>query len=515
MFSVWRFSIRFLLLVPVLLSPTSLIAVEVAEHSGFRAAVNSITLTEVGNHVDVLADDSLEGREAGTEGGRKAGQYLSDAMEDYGVDPAGENGNYYQPFGAGYRNLLGIIRGRDPELKHEIILVGAHYDHVGYGTSRNSLGPIGRIHNGADDNASGTAGVLEVMEAFSLLAEPPRRSVLFALWDGEEKGLLGSKHFVNCPTVPLDDIAFVFNCDMIGRLRAHRLKVFGARTAGGLRRLVCDANTACDMRLNFVWDVQPNSDHYPFFQHDVPFLMFHTGLHDHYHRPSDDAELINDKGLETVSELLFRVAYQLSESPHTLSFREQSRRESNQTRSKFEQAESPRPVRLGVSWSRKRSGAGLRLTKIKPGSPADQAGLRVGDRLVKFDDQKIKDGEQFRLLVLAADARTEVVVRRDGEPERLTRPVVLRGKAMRTGISWEPDQADPSVVIIKRVVPGSAADQAGLSVADRVYAVDGKGFADGKAFGELVSQRPEPLRMKVEREGRIDQITVPSVLHCQ
>ncbi|MFW6170979.1 MAG: M28 family peptidase, partial [Planctomycetota bacterium] len=384
MCSIQRFSVRGVFLLFFLLGPAPLFSGELAENRAFRTAISSITASELDHHVDVLADDSFEGREAGTHGGRAAGRYLSEVMEDNGIEPAGEDGGYFQLFGDGYRNLLGMIRGRDPKLQHKYIVVSAHYDHVGYGTHQNSFGPIGQIHNGADDNASGTAGVLEVMQAFSILPEPPRCSVLFAFWDGEEKGLLGSKHFVRYPTVPLEDLVMVLNCDMIGRLREGRLEVYGTRTAGGLRRLVCGANIESEMCLDFVWDIQPNSDHYPFFQHDVPFLMFHTGLHDNYHRPGDDAELINYKGVRRVAELLFRVTYELSDSPRLVSFREQARRESNHTRSQFEQAAPPAPARLGVSWSRNDAGPGLQLTQVTSGSPADQGGLRVGDRLLEL-----------------------------------------------------------------------------------------------------------------------------------
>ncbi|MFO7901309.1 MAG: M28 family peptidase [Planctomycetota bacterium] len=508
MCTVRRLSVRGLFLLVFLLGPAPLLSVEHAENRAFRTAINSITTTELGHHVDVLADDSFEGREAGTAGGRAAGRYLCEAMEDDGIEPAGEDGGYFQLFGNGYRNLLGMIRGRDPKLQHKYIVVGAHYDHVGYGTHENSFGPIGQIHNGADDNASGTAGVLEVMQAFSMLPEPPRCSILFAFWDGEEKGLLGSKHFVRYPTVPLEDVVMVLNCDMIGRLRERRLKVHGARTAGGLRRLVCKANTECEMCLDFVWDVQPSSDHSPFFRDDVPFLMFHTGLHDNYHRPSDDAERVNDKGVRRVSELLFRVTHELSESPQRISFREQARRESNHTRSQFEQAASPAPTRLGVSWSRDDAGPGLQLTQVIPGSPADQGGLRVGDRLLEFSGRKIQGGDQFRLVVLAAPPRTYAMVERPGETEPVKVPVNPRGTPVRLGISWKQDAADPSMVILTRVIPGSAADQAGLRVGDRIYAVDGQGFADGKAFGNLARRRPGPLRLKVERDGIIEHMTV-------
>jgi hypothetical protein len=158
-----------------------------AENNAARAALNTITAAELANHVNMLATDAFEGREV---------------LEENHVQPAGEDGGYVQSFGDGYRNILGMIPGRDPKLKHECILIGGHYDHVGFGTSRNSFGPTGSIHNGADDNASGTAGVLEVMQAFTALPEPPRRSVLFAFWDGKGSARLETLDDLSHRAVP-------------------------------------------------------------------------------------------------------------------------------------------------------------------------------------------------------------------------------------------------------------------------------------------------------------------------
>ncbi len=143
--------------------------------------------------------------------------------------PAAAEQGYFQDFDGASRNILGLWEGSDPALKQEVIIVGAHYDHVGYGTPSNSFGPIGRIHNGADDNASGTSGLLEIMEAIVRLEPRPRRTLLFALWDGEEKGLLGSKHWVAQPTLPLERVKLMLNMDMIGRLRDNRLEIGGSR----------------------------------------------------------------------------------------------------------------------------------------------------------------------------------------------------------------------------------------------------------------------------------------------
>ena len=184
-------------------------------------------------------------------------------MQKYGLETAGDGGSYYQVFGKGYRNLLGLLPGTDASLKDEVIVVGAHYDHVGYGSRTDSFGPYGTIHNGADDNASGTSAILEMIEAFDQLEVGPRRSILFCLWDGEEKGLLGSKHWLSAPTLSLENVKFSINLDMIGRLRQEGLSVYGERTAAGLREFLSSANRE-RLKIQFNWDIQPDSDHYPF-----------------------------------------------------------------------------------------------------------------------------------------------------------------------------------------------------------------------------------------------------------
>src|SRR5947208_11154718 len=147
---------------------------QAADRAALATAAASITKDELKTYVDVLADDTLEGRETGSRGARAAANYVFKAFEKLGAAPAGDGGTYFQSFNASSRNVLSIVEGSDPRLKDQTIVIGAHYDHVGYGSSRNSYGPIGYIHNGADDNASGVAGLLEVLDAVKHLSEAPR-----------------------------------------------------------------------------------------------------------------------------------------------------------------------------------------------------------------------------------------------------------------------------------------------------------------------------------------------------
>lgn len=487
------------------------VPIQAADLAAFHAALNSITASELGHHVETLADDRFEGREAGSSGGRAAGEYLLRALEELPIEPAGEGGTYVQPFGAGYRNLLGMLTGRDPKLRHEVIVIGAHYDHVGRGTARNSFGPTGQIHNGADDNASGTAGILELVQAFAALPEPPRRSILFAFWDGEEKGLLGSKKWTSSPTVPLDRVVFAFNADMIGRLRDRRVEVYGSRSAAGLRRMISQQNTEFALNLDFKWGVHADSDHFPFFDHGIPFLMLHTGLHKDYHRPSDDAQWINRAGAQEVTQLLFCLAFELSEADAVPAFRDESRFETNVAQAEFERAMAPVPPRLGLSWGGADTAPGLTVTRVAADSAAATAGLRIGDRVMRFDGCDVTDGEQFQLLVLAAPKRADLVIQRPGDPEPQTLAVELRGDPVRVGIAWDEEADESSAVMLTRVVPGSAADRAGLAPLDRVYAVNGQSFSSGREFGRLVVGTTQPLELLVERNGVLQMhLVLPS-----
>ena len=292
-----------------------------ASNEARQAALSSISADELQAHVDALADDMFEGRKAGSRGGRAAGTYLVTLFEKHGLQPAGDEGSFFQTLQSGYRNILAVMPGSDPELKDQYILIGAHYDHVGYGSRSTSYGPLGFIHNGADDNASGTAAVLELIEAFSMVPQLPRRSIVFALWDGEEQGLKGSKHWVANPTVSLSKICAVINCDMIGRLGEKGVKIYGTRSSQGLRKLISHNNRQYELPLNFTWEMKANSDHWPFFQQNIPVLMFHTGLHDQYRRPADVSCLVQVEGAVKVVSLVHSLVRELADRTERPAFR--------------------------------------------------------------------------------------------------------------------------------------------------------------------------------------------------
>jgi hypothetical protein len=394
-----------------------------AARAGIRAA-------DAGRHVGVLADDSFEGREGGSRGGRAAAAYIVDELEKLDLQPAGDGGTWFQSFGA-LRNILALLPGSDPALAREIVVVGAHYDHVGYGKAANSYGPFGFVHNGADDNASGVAGLLEIVEALAQAEPRPRRPILVAFWDGEEQGLLGSRHFLRARPAAVADARVVFsvNLDMIGRLRGRRLEVYGTRTASGLRaavtRVNSDPTTAAGLSLAFVWTIEDDSDHYPFIEAGVPTVMFHTGLHDQYHRPSDDAHLVNLEGIEPVARLALGFVREIAADPGPPPpFRAESRGESDATKRLLE---SPAPLAPGGP--RGRWGIGSRpdpgepgsavIVRVELGSPAAAAGLLVGDRIVAIEGAGIASHDALLAGLRGADGQVVVDVDRAGTITRL------------------------------------------------------------------------------------------------
>jgi hypothetical protein len=467
------------------------------------AARESIALGQLRRHVLHLADDTFEGREAGSRGGLAAGVYLGREFQRLGLAGGGVNQSYYQPFDAASRNLLGIWEGSDPLLKQEIVLIGAHYDHVGYGSPTNSFGPLGRIHNGADDNASGTAALLELAEAMVMLEPRPKRTLLFVLWDGEEKGLLGSKYWASNPTVPLSRVRMAINMDMVGRLRNNELEVGGSRTARGLRQLVAKHNRQTDLSIDFTWEMKDNSDHYTFFSRRIPILMPFTGLHDDYHRPSDDSDKVNCEGMQLVTRLMFDLVYDVAEMPRLPVFRTASEQETPAMRKSLEQPLPPLPGRLGVSWkSSEDASRGVRLTAVTAGSPAERAGIRVGDRIVRFGNRDVTDGELLKSWVLLAGEVVQITLERGGEPQPIVREVALNGKPVRLGFSWRVDDAEPGNLIVTRTVTGSPAAVAGLLPNDRVFAVGGESFADGVEFLERAAVLRSPIELTMERNGQ-------------
>jgi hypothetical protein len=422
-----------------------------------QEAVDSITASELLAHVQYLSDDERAGREAGTPGGQASGEYIAAQLRELRVPAAGPDREYFQPFGKGYRNVLAMIEGSDPEAANEVIVVGAHYDHVGHG-SRKTEGAAAEIRNGADDNASGVAAALEIAEAMSQLARVPRRSLLFAFWDAEEKGLLGSRHWVTNPTFPVERVAAVINLDMVGRLRDNTLIVWGTASAPGWRELIANHNTSLNLLIDFRPKVLTKSDHYSLFVKGIPALFPTTGIHPQLHRPDDDVKLIDADGMQRVTQLVQRIAYDMADRSDRLSFREAARNELETNPAKKEELPAPRPTdencRFGISCRREESEPNARVVvAVAADTPAALAGLAPADRICAVGDIWVTESLDLGRILADAAGPVPVIVERNGQfltlsldAERGTRkvPDVLDStgdpRAVKEG---PPPQTDP------------------------------------------------------------------------
>lgn len=283
-------------------------------------AAGAITARRVHGHIAHLASDRLRGRATPSPGLDRAARYVAGRYRELGLEPAGEGRSFHQrypvPGTAGGRapNVIALLRGSDPELRRRYVVLSAHLDHLGTGS------PVDgdSIYNGADDNASGTAALLEVARALSLLTESPRRSVLFLHVSGEEEGLVGSRWFVERPTVDLDAVVANLNADMIaGDRRPGALHVIeaGSPSLGSMVEEVSRRHP--ELGLTLSRGPMParrgvlGSDHLSFAARGIPALWLFTGVHECYHRSCDEPDFVDAEKAARVARLLFHVALEI------------------------------------------------------------------------------------------------------------------------------------------------------------------------------------------------------------
>jgi Zn-dependent M28 family amino/carboxypeptidase len=325
------------------------------------------------------------------------------------------------------QNVVALLPGRDSSLRGQFVIVGAHFDHLGRSTE-GALDPDRKntIRRGADDNASGTAAVLEL--ARLLAASPPRRSIIFVAFSGEEMGLLGSEYFASNSPIPLDSSVAMINFDMVGRLREDKLIVYGVATATELPALLDSANMATQrgwrspLRITALGDGYGPSDHSSFYARNIPVLHFFTDLHEDYHRASDVVSKINANGEAHVVEVAENVIRSIADRSTRLTF----------VRSAAPPVAGSREgsdVYLGSIPDMTGGGQGLRLTGIRAGSPAEQAGLVSGDVIVEFAGRAVKDLYDFSdaLYSHKPGDTVSVVVLRNGDRKQFTVRLGRRG----------------------------------------------------------------------------------------
>lgn len=312
-------------------------------------------------------------------------------------------------------NIVGGVEGTDPELKDEYIVVGAHYDHLGWGGDGAMIKDTVAIHNGADDNASGTAGLIELAEWFA--ANPQPRSLIFVAFGAEELGLLGSATFADKPPVPRDQITAMVNMDMIGRMEDNEFVAGGAGTSSIWKDLVSEKASEFGLKPKFDSSGFGSSDHQSFYVKDIPVLFFFTGTHTDYHRPSDDWIWINAEGEVQIAKLIRDVLVDLGRRDERPDFVE-VQQEQHGGRRGF-------AVSLGTIPDYATADIeGMRISGARKGSPAHKAGMKGGDILVKLGDNEIKSIYDYMYALQEAKAGepTEAVVLRGGQ--RITLEVI-------------------------------------------------------------------------------------------
>ena len=353
---------------------------------------NGPSLPRLQRDLMTLTADSMDGRGVGTRGIDLAARYIAERFREVGLAPA-LDGSYFHEFvvradapavahttlgGTVARNVVGIVRGS--EWPGSFVVIGAHYDHLGLG-GMGSLDPdsTGVVHNGADDNASGTAALLEVAR---LVAQArPKRTVVAIAFSGEELGLLGSTSFVKDAPIALDSIYAMINMDMVGRLRGRRLDLFGANSAEELPAILDEVNESFGLELAASGDGYGRSDHSSFYAAGRPVVHFFTGTHEDYHRTTDDWEKLNIEGIDEVARFAADLTLALAARPQPLTYVAAPPRASA--------SGGGYGAYLGSIPDMTESPGGVRLSGVRAGSPAEEAGLAAGDILTRIGDFEI------------------------------------------------------------------------------------------------------------------------------
>lgn len=355
-----------------------------------------LRVKNVRTHIKTLADDRYEGRATGSQGEKAAAEYIAKIFRELELSPFNESVNYFQPFafkhgahGEGALDTAINVVGFLDNKAATTIIIGAHYDHLGTDGQNSSLdaNPQNKIHNGADDNASGVAGLLELARHFTMNNKRENNNFIFAAFSGEELGLLGSKYLADHLPIDLSAINFMINMDMIGRLdpTTKSLLVHGTGTSPVWEPLLKKLATK---EFNIKTDssgVGP-SDHTSFYLKDIPVLHFFTGAHSDYHKPSDDWEKINFEGEVKVLELITDIIESLDQEPK-LAFLK--------TKSNVTTSRSSFKVTLGIMPDYSASGEGLRVDGVTEGRPGAKAGIKTGDVITQIGDFPIKDIQNY------------------------------------------------------------------------------------------------------------------------
>jgi hypothetical protein len=314
------------------------------------------------------------------------------------------------------KNVVAVLEGEGP-LADETIVVGAHYDHLGRGDAGTLAVGSKEIHNGADDNASGTIALLEVARQLAVRDKKLPRRVVFIAFTGEERGLLGSAHYVHQPLFPLDKTVAMLNMDMVGRMKDDELIIYGTGTAKQFDGLVDRLNEPHGFKIKREAGGFGPSDHSSFYALKIPVLHFFTGLHNDYHRPSDDANKLNVPGIRRVSEMVAEAVTAIAEAEERPKYQEAAR----ESLRPGDRPMGDRPYFGSIPNLGGGDEEGYAIQGVTKGSPAERGGLQAGDVIIAVGDNKIGGLPDFdsALRKFKADDKVQVVVKRSGKEVKL------------------------------------------------------------------------------------------------
>ena len=359
-------------------------------------------------HVNYLASEELQGRGVGSEGLNKSADYIKSQFEKAGLQAGGDKGSYYQHFTVpgkdgkevSVKNVIGILPGNKPEWDEESVIICAHYDHLGLGWPDVRKGNEGKIHYGADDNASGVSVLLELAQTLGKTFKPDR-TVIFIAFSAEESGLLGSKYYIkNAGKYLIKKIMGALNMDTVGRLGNKKLLVLNSRSAREWRFIFMGASYVTGVESEIVTQDLDASDQTSFIKEGIPGVQFFSGAHSDYHRPTDTIDKIDAGGLVKVASFVREGLLYLAEREEPLTFTGPSNKEEAKTPGhpaapKGDKPQSSRKVSTGTMPDFAFAGEGVRVASLAVNSPADKAGLKKGDIIIQLGEQKVKNMREY------------------------------------------------------------------------------------------------------------------------
>lgn len=355
-------------------------------------------------HVAFLADPARQGRGPGSEGHEAAAKYIADRFKAFGLASAGDSGSYFQSFGmrVGEKrevrtvaNVVGYIPGTKAEWKDQAVLVTAHYDHLGLGWPDVHKGDEGKVHPGADDNASGVAVMLELAHALSG-TEKPSRSIVFVAFTGEEEGLVGSKYYADhADRFPVGKIIGVINLDTVGRLGEQKLSVIGTGTASEWQYIFRGASFVTGVESRNIPESMQASDQVSFVQKGVPAVQIFTSAHGDYHRPTDTADKIDGPGLVKVATFVREGVTYLAERAEPLTNTIAPPSPAARASASQGGGGTGRRVSFGTVPDFAFEGPGVRVGGLVAGSPAEKAGIKEGDVITAIEGKPVANLQAF------------------------------------------------------------------------------------------------------------------------